>query len=120
MVLVFEEFFADPQVGMRRVFEWLDVDPSRADTLRRDVLNAYSRPRNRLATRFYSGRAVRFLAKRAVPVRLHHRLERVALVRDAKPELDPPLRRRLAAHFAADVRELQSILERELPWDLER
>jgi hypothetical protein len=53
-------------------------------------------------------------------VRLHHRLERVALVRDAKPELDPPLRRRLAAHFAADVRELQSILERELPWDLER
>jgi hypothetical protein len=51
---------------------------------------------------------------------MHHRLERVALVRDVKPELDPHLRRRLAAHFAGDVRELESILGRQLPWDLGR
>jgi Sulfotransferase family len=118
LVLVFEELFADARAGMRRVFEWLEVDPRPAETLRADVLNPYSRPRNRLATRFYSGRAVRFLAKRAVPVALHHRLERVALVREAKPELEPGHRRRLAERFADDVRELERVLGRRLPWDL--
>jgi hypothetical protein len=50
---------------------------------------------------------------------MHHRLERVALVRDAKPELDPVLRRRLAEFFVDDARELERLLGRPLPWNLQ-
>ncbi len=119
-VLVFEELFADVPGGMRSLFEWLDVAPGPAADLVPLVLNAYSRPRNRAATRFYSGRAVRFLAKRAIPVSLHHRLARLALVHDEKPPVPAHLRERLAGVFAADVRALEEILGRRLPWPLER
>jgi Sulfotransferase family len=116
LVLVFEEFFADLRAGLRGLYTWLDIDPAPANAAEPIVLNAYSRPRNRVATRFYSGRGVRYLAKRVIPVRYHHHLGRAALVHGGKPELDDDLRERLRRIFAADRERLEQELGRALPW----
>lgn len=120
LVLVFEEFVADPRTSMREVYRFLEVDPGFADHVRLEILNPYSKPRNGLVARFYSGRSVRFLAKRVLPLRVQHRAERVALARDGKPALEPRLRRLIAEACIEDVQELETILGRQLPWDLER
>jgi Sulfotransferase domain len=119
LVLVFEEFAAETRESMRDVYRFLDVDPGFADLVRIEVLNPYSKPRNGLVARIYAGRSVRFLAKR-LPLRVQHRAERVALARDGKPALEPKLRRLIAEACIEDVHELEEILGRRLPWDLER
>ena len=118
LVFVFEELFADPRAGMREIFEFLAVDPTVADRLSLDRLNAFSVPRGAAAGRLYRSRRVRSLARRFVPRRHHARAERLALGRAEPPAIDREAWELVADAVAADVPKLAELLGRELPWDL--
>jgi hypothetical protein len=118
LVLIFEDFAADPGSAYRRVCDFLDVDPTvvrafeRANPSRvvrsqllRDVLRFHPTPiGNRL---------------RVGPVRKSwRRLKRALLAMNEKPQARPPLnpllRAELARQLAPDVARLSRLLDRDL------
>ncbi|MGY1987910.1 sulfotransferase family protein [Blastococcus sp. SYSU DS0669] len=114
LVVVQEEFSADPAGHLRRVLEFLEVDPSvPIDPTRR--VNASGLPRSRAVTAAQNvlrrSPALRRLVTAAVPQRQR---ERVRAANLAPTTIDPATRAGLAASFADDVGALQDLLGRRL------
>ncbi|MGY1604191.1 sulfotransferase family protein [Geodermatophilus sp. SYSU D00815] len=115
LVVVQEEFTADPTGQLRRVLEFLDVDPDVDIDPSRQV-NASGLPRSRAVTSALNtlrrSPALRRLVTTAVPQRHRERIRSANLDRTA---VDPATRARLAAALADDVRDLQELLGRRIP-----
>ncbi|MGY2066016.1 sulfotransferase family protein [Blastococcus sp. SYSU DS0619] len=114
LVVVQEEFAADPGGQLRRVLEFLEVDPDvDIDPTRR--VNTAGLPRSRAVTSALNtlrrSPRLRRLVTAAVPPR--HR-ERVRSANLGPTTIDPATRARLAAAFADDVTHLQDLLGRRL------
>ncbi len=114
LVVVQEEFTADPTGQLRRVLEFLDVDPDvEIDPSRR--VNASGLPRSRAVTSALNtlrrSPALRRLVTAAVPQRQRERVRSANLDRAT---VDPATRARLAATLAGDVRDLEELLGRRL------
>jgi hypothetical protein len=114
LVVVQEEFAADPAGQLRRVLEFLAVDPDvRIDASRR--VNAAGLPRSRAVTSALNSLrrspALRRLVTTAVPQRQRERIRSANLDRTT---VDPGTRARLAAQLAGDVADLQELLGRRL------
>jgi hypothetical protein len=114
LVVVQEEFAADPSGQLRRVLEFLDVDPDvDIDPSRR--VNTAGLPRSRAVTSALNtlrrSPALRRLVTAAVPQRQRERIRSANLDRTT---IDPATRVRLATTLADDVRDLQLLLGRRL------
>ncbi|MFW3169852.1 sulfotransferase family protein [Geodermatophilus sp. CPCC 206100] len=113
-VVVQEEFAADPAGQLRRVLEFLDVDPDVPIDAARPV-NEGGVPRSRSVAGALDllrrSPAARRVVKRLVPPRSRERI-RSANLRQAT--VAPATRRRLAGSFADDLRDLQRIVGRDL------
>ncbi|MGY1722111.1 sulfotransferase family protein [Blastococcus sp. SYSU DS0533] len=114
LVVVQEEFAADPAGQLRRVLEFLEVDPSaEIDPTRR--VNSAGLPRSRAVTAAQNvlrrSPALRRLVTAAVPQRQRERV-RAANLGPATPA--PATRARLADALAGDVADLQDLLGRRL------
>ncbi|MGY1691430.1 sulfotransferase family protein [Geodermatophilus sp. SYSU D01105] len=116
LVLVQEELAADPAGQLRRVFAFLDVDPDVPVHTDRRV-NEGGLPRSRGVAGALNvvrrSAAARRVVTRAVPERYRERIRSANLRRET---VDPETRRRLATSFAGDLRDLQELLGRRLPW----
>jgi hypothetical protein len=114
LVVVQEEFAADPAGQLRRVLEFLDVDPDVAIDASRQV-NAAGLPRSRAVTSALNtlrrSPALRRLVTAAVPQRQRERIRSANL---DQATVAPATRARLAADLADDVRDLQDLLGRRL------
>jgi hypothetical protein len=114
LVVVQEEFSADPSGELRRVLQFLDVDPDVAIDASRQV-NAAGLPRSRAVTAALNGLrrtpALRRLVTAAVPQRQRERIRSANLDRAT---IAPATRARLAAALAPDVRDLEDLLGRRL------
>ncbi|MCF6508556.1 sulfotransferase [Blastococcus sp. MG754426] len=114
LVVVQEEFAADPTGQLRRVLEFLQVDPGvDIDPSRR--VNASGLPRSRAVTSALNtlrrSRSLRRLVTAAVP---HRQRERIRSANLDPAGIDPATRSRLADSFADDVGALQELLGRRL------
>jgi len=114
LVVVQEEFTADPTGQLRRVLEFLDVDPDvDIDPSRR--VNAAGLPRSRAVTSALNtvrrSPALRRLVTSVVPQRQRERIRSANLDRTT---IAPATRARLSASFADDVRDLEDLLGRRL------
>ena len=114
LVVVQEEFTADPPGQLRRVLEFLEVDPDvDIDPSRR--VNAAGLPRSRAVTSALNtlrrSRALRRVVTAVVPQRQRERIRSANLDRTS---VDPATRAGLAALLADDVRDLQDLLGRRL------
>ncbi|MGY1594819.1 sulfotransferase family protein [Geodermatophilus sp. SYSU D00708] len=116
LVLTQEELAADPAGELRRVFAFLGVDPD-VDVHTDRRVNEGGLPRSRGVAGALNvvrrSPAARRLVKRVVPERHRERIRSANLRRET---VDPGTRRRLAASLAGDLRELQDVLGRRLPW----
>lgn len=112
LVLLFEDFAADPAGTMRRVFGFLGVD----DRFTPDVGVRHNRslvPRSSVVREaFGRPRRLRRLLQRNLPPRLVTVLG--DLVMRPPPGLTPAIRAQLLPRFADDVRRLEALLERDL------
>ena len=119
-VSLFDEFERDSDAILRRMFEFLDVDPS----LRIDTSTRYNKAgavKNRLLeTAIYKPRALKRMARRLLPVRVVGTLQRfqrrlIDWNVGAKTELPAESRRELTLRFYDDeIRDLESTLDRDL------
>ena len=119
-VLIYEEFFADARRGYSELLEFLGLKPDGRTEFA--VANESRAARSRTVMRFLDGataalpgdlvayrRALRTLGIR--PLRL---LSRHNTLPAARPPLRPETRRAVAEALAADVRRLESVLDRSL------
>jgi hypothetical protein len=116
IVLFFEELVGDTRGQVRRVFQFLEVDPGFADRFSVDVHNSALVPRNDLARRVLLSRRTRALASAVVPRSLRRRVDRLVLGPGAKPEIEPEARRLLEGAYASDKERLELLLGRRAPW----
>jgi Sulfotransferase family len=121
LVVVQEEFAADPAGQLRRVLEFLDVDPNVPIDAARPV-NEGGVPRSKAVAGgldlLRRSPTTRRLVKRLVPERSRERIRSANLRQET---VDPVTRRRLAESFADDLRDLQRIIGRDLScWDIVR
>jgi len=112
LVLLFQDFAADPAGTMRTVYDFLGVDPRFTPDLsirhNRSML-----PRSTLVREAF-GRPFRLrrLLQRSLPPRLVTRLGN--LIMRPPPGLAPPVRARLLPRFAEETRRLETLLDRDL------
>lgn len=116
LVLVFEEFIAAPREHLRKVFEFLGVDPELADSVRLTHKNRYSKPRGRLASAILGSAHIRLLARRLTPPSVRQYARGKLLVAGQKPEIDPACRSFLQQFFSQDIESSEELLETSLPW----
>lgn len=115
LVLMFQDFAADPAATMRTIHDFLGVDPAFTP----DVSIRHNRsmlPRSSLVREAFGRpfRLRRFL-QRNLPQHLVTRLGN--LIMRPPPGLPPAIRARLLPRFVADVQRLEALLERDLsPW----
>jgi Sulfotransferase domain len=108
-VLFFEELAEDPRREVRRIFEFLRVDPGVADEIEVTISNRSYVPR-RGARRILPSRP-----RRALPEALKSRLDRL-LLRRSQPLLPPEARELLDGVYAEERERLRALLGRDLPW----
>jgi Sulfotransferase family len=115
-VLVFEELVADVRGALGDLFEWLDLDPSPAQTLQTGPVNRFgvarSRPAGALMRSQRARRAAGVLLPRSVREWLYDR----AVPHAPPPPIDPNAVALLRERTRADTERLECLLDRELPW----
>jgi hypothetical protein len=115
-VLFFEDFVHDPVSSMRRVFQFLGLDPEMANRLSTKKSNPYRSARGPLSARIMGSGMARRSVRRVLPPPLR-RLGRAALLKTAtKPDLDTTLERRLRSVFDDELHTLEEMLGRRAPW----
>lgn len=114
---LYEDFQHDPQSVLRRLFEFLGVDPSfRADTSLR--YNVSGTPRSELLHAFLARPlAVKDLIKPLLPATWRHRIRGRLMNRNIVPDrsrMSPHTRKALTELYREDVLRLQSLIGRDL------
>ena len=114
LVLIFEEFIADPIATHRRVYEFLGVDPTYvpSDVSAKNVTAAKVRRSAWIRAALKVPFAER-VGRRLLPAPLKGRLKQVG-TKMHKPEIPPALRERLLETFLPDVQALSDFLGRDL------
>ncbi len=112
-VLVSEEIADDPAAALRELEDLLALQRDPAWTLEHE--HPSSLPRNALAARALAAKLPRRIGRRVVPRRGRAFLYSLALSA-RKPGLDPGAARELWTYYRDDVRALEQLLGRQLPW----
>jgi hypothetical protein len=119
-VLFFEDLAADTRGVVRRLFEFLDLDPTPVDRLELSPHNQYALPRNRAARRLLTSRRAWRLASKTLPRSWRDPIWRGLVPVAEKPEPDPETVELLREVFEPDVVALRELLGRRLPEAWER
>jgi Sulfotransferase domain len=115
-VLFFEEFAEDPRAEVRRMYEFLDLDPDWADQITLMVKNRGGVPRNKLAEKIlYSPRA-RMVARWTLPPVARSSVEKALLQRPNSRMDKAAASQMLQEVYAPDWRRLEGLLGRTVPW----
>jgi hypothetical protein len=114
-VLFFEDFVKSTHDEMRRVFEFLEVDPEYSRSIAIVPQNQGGAPRNRLAAVLLYSRYFRMIGRLVVPPRGRPRVER-SLMQRAKMDVDEETKQRLYEVYADDWKRLRELLGKSPPW----
>lgn len=120
LVLIFEELVADVRGHVRRVLEFLDVDPDYADHFDTTRRNPSALPRNAAMTWVYRSHRMRGVVSRVLPAVFHGHVERAMLGGPTAPPMDDATRRFLTEFYRPDVADVERMLGRRLPWPTSR
>jgi hypothetical protein len=115
LVLVFEEFVADPPAHLERTLRFLGLDSSLSQA-NFEAHNTFALPRNVLAQTILGSGAARDVARRIVPRSVRAYGRRLLLAPAPKPELGSAVRDRLRDVYANDAERVSHLLGRPLPW----
>lgn len=119
-VIIYDDFRSDLAGSYRETLRFLGVREDFAPEFA--VVNPNKRARSALLRDFVQAppehvkRFARLLFPRPLRQRVMKGLDRANIRYEARPPLEPALRAELSAHFAPEVRALEQLLDRELPW----
>ena len=116
LVLIFEEFVAEPAAHLERTLRFLDLDPLLRGVRDFQPQNVFALPRNALSRKILGSGTTRNVARRLLPRRARAYGRQLLVAPSAKPELEPQVRRRLGAVYRGDVERVAGLLGRRPPW----
>jgi hypothetical protein len=115
-VVFFEELIEDPRREMRKLFEFLQVDPDAVDNACYKAHNAFARPRGRLVGHLLNSPGATRIARTLVPPQLRRPVRSLLVTGRGRPAVDADLKARLDAFYTTDRAKLEHVLGRPAPW----
>lgn len=114
-VVVFDDFIRDTCRSVSDVLRFLGIDGEPVSTS--EIHNAYGRPRGALRRMIYQNMTLKTAGRRLFSDRLRRKArEDIFLGKDAKPLLPRETTTFLEDFYRDDVRKVEEILGRSLPW----
>jgi Sulfotransferase domain len=115
-VLIFEELMADVPGAIREILTFLGIEHEIGD-FTEPAQRQYSEVRGPLVRFLFGNRSISRFVEASVPYRLRKFVRNALLVKQApKPRMDPKAREVLVRYYRDDVRRLEVLLGRRLPW----
>jgi hypothetical protein len=115
-VLIFEEWTADVAGTMQDLLGFLGIEYD-ASGFSMPPQRQHAEVRGPLARFLFGNLAIARAAEALIPYRMRKSIRNALLVKPAaKPELKPATRERLVRYYLDDVRRLEGLLGRRLPW----
>jgi hypothetical protein len=116
MVLIFEEFMADPAAALRRILAFAGIEHELGE-FRPPVYRQYAEVRGSFVRRLFGNPVVSRMSETLVPSGARKWVrDRLLMKKAAKPDMDPEARRVLTDFYRDDVQKLSRLLGRPLPW----
>ncbi|HTM10498.1 MAG TPA: sulfotransferase [Verrucomicrobiae bacterium] len=117
-ILIFEEFIGDVEAAVTDILKFLGVN-GRVSYRLKTPHNSFAVPRGNLAKRIAASRGIRLTARSLLPSGIRGVLRRKLLYKKVpKPPLPHAVAAALADIYREDVKALEKILGRSLPWTL--
>jgi len=115
-VIIFEEFFKDPSTIVKKILEFLEIK-SDVNQIDFKIHNSFSPPKNRLAKIILSSNLVKSIAIEVIPQSLRWKIRKNILTNQIeKPKMTDNEKDILKEIYRDDVKELQKLLGKKLPW----
>jgi hypothetical protein len=115
-VLVFEEWMADIPRTLRELLRFLEVDHAVGD-FDEAPQRQYAEVRGSFVRFLFGNRVVSRAAEALIPFRIRKFVRNSVLVKPVgKPQMDAGTREFLVRYYRDDVRRLEGLLGRPLPW----
>lgn len=116
-IIIFEEFIKDPKNTLNDILQFLGLKKSIVNI---DIkkYNPYKTPRGKLAQKIVTNKKIKRISERLFPVSMRKFIGRkILLVEKPKPNVPEKDRETLIKLYLDDVRQLEKILGRKLPWN---
>jgi hypothetical protein len=115
-VLIFEEVMADVPGAIRDILAFLGIE-HQIDEFAKPAQRQYSEVRGPLVRYLFGNRRISRFFEASVPYGVRKYVRNALLVKQApKPRMDPKARECLVRYYRDDVRRLEALLGRRLPW----
>lgn len=115
-VLILEEWSRDVRATIRQIVDFLDVEHE-VDEIANLPQRKYAEARGPLVRFLFGNRTISRMSEALIPFQLRKRVRNALLVRHVqKPEMDAAAREFLIDYYRHDVRFLEELLGRRLPW----
>lgn len=118
LVLFYEEFFAQPESSLVRVFRFLGIQPAYSRHIRPDAFDSYRTPRNSVVKKLRSIPRMRLVIRSILPDRVREAVKGILVPVRPKPEVPVSVRKSLTHIYAPEYRCLEELLGRRVPWEL--
>jgi len=115
-ILIFEETVKDTRKTIENILEFLGVNIQIPENIEKQY-NAYSEPLGNVGTSIAENKTISKIAKKVFPDKNRENILRTILNKKGKkPKLSEETKMKLQNLFLEDVKNLENLLERSLPW----
>ncbi len=115
-IIIFEEWIKNSENNMKEILKFLDLKILLHD-FKEEVYNPYQIPRGKLLTSIRTNNNLRRASRRILPQSARTFLRNNFFVKKGvKPKLEEEDRKLLTNFYIDDVKKLQTLLGRKLPW----
>lgn len=115
-ILIFEETVKDIKNTIKKIFEFLGVRAEPPENIE-EQYSVYSEPLGSIGTSIAQNKIISKIAKKILPSTKQEQLLRTLLNKKGeKPELLDTTKKKLQSVFHGDVKKLEKLLGRSLPW----
>jgi len=116
-ILIFEETVKDIKNTIKKIFEFLEVQAEPPENIEEQHSAAYSEPLGSIGTSIAQNKTISKIIKKILPGTKQEQLLRTLLNKKGeKPELLDTTKKKLQSVFHDDVKKLEKLLGRSLPW----
>ena len=115
-VIIFEEFIQNTKATIEEILHFLDLNCS-IDNFDNKIHNPSQSPRGSVAQYFLTSKTASKITKKILSSSIRKIIrERILVGKKPKPEMDPQDRSTLVKFYEEDVKKLETLLGRKLPW----
>lgn len=115
-IIIFEEFIKNPHDTIKDILHFLDIN-SHVPEIVGEVYNPYREPLGDFGNKIVKNKMINKIGKKIFPGKSAQTVLRTILNKqEAKPEIPDDVKKQLADIYETDVKKLQNLLDRSLPW----